>query len=292
MSFIRKHSLLVLIVLCGMQLESVVYAQESDDELSTIVVLGGLVDDQGAWDIMAIADWETSPQTTFFLGAGLTETVTAQADLSTKWIEFGVDHAFSNIGVTANAGYWGEQDRLTTVDLAGSLYYETEKTRVALLGAVRDIELTLVNLTGQEVVLDADSTAIGGSFRFQPADNLFIYAAGTSYDYDSINRTDLILLCILRPDICSANISPLILARSMLNYSVSAGFDYQFKKVAINFGFSNAESFLDEQEFDVFSGGLVIPVGPVTDMELIAGVSMSENSDDIWFGGINFYIYK
>ena len=147
-------------------------------------------------------------------------------------------------------------------------------------------------LVGEEVTVNTESSALGARIRVRPTQDLLIYATAKDYDYKNSDRTNLILLCFLRPDICSLNTSPLILARSFLNYSLSAGFDYQFSKVALNLNLSKVESFLDEQEIDVISGGLVIPAGTRSDIELIAGLSSAEYDGDVFFGGINIYIYR
>lgn len=257
-----------------------------------VFLVGGLIDEDGTWDLQFAVDWLASKQTSMFIGVGKTETERTQSDLSTTWFNLGLDHAFSNVGVTAEFEYWGDEDRLTTIDFKGSFYYENDKIYLAALGEVRDIDITFQTLIGEEVNVDTESGAIGARIRVKPTKNLLLYATGKDYDYKNSDRTNLILLCFLRPDICSLNTSPLILARSFLNYAVSAGFDYQFSKVAINLNLSKVESFLDEQEIDVISGGLVIPVGRSSDIELIAGLSSAEYDGEIFFGGINIYIYK
>ena len=257
-----------------------------------VFLVGGLIDEDGTWDLQFAVDWLASKQTSIFVGVGKTQTEQPRSDLSTTWFNLGLDHAFSNVGVTAEFEYWGDEDRLTTIDFKGSFYYENDKIYLAAIGEVRDIDITFQTLIGEEVNVDTESGAIGARIRVKPTKNLLLYAAGKDYDYKNSDRTNLILLCFLRPDICSLNTSPLILARSFLNYSLSAGFDYQFSKVALNLNLSKVESFLDEQKIDVISGGLVIPVGRSSDIELIAGLSSAEFGGDIFFGGINIYIYK
>ncbi len=257
-----------------------------------VFVLGGLMDEDGTWDLQFAVDWLASKKTSMFVGVGKTETDRPQSDLSTNWFNLGLDHAFSDVGVTAEFEYWGDEDRLTTIDFKGSFYYENDKVYLAALGEVRDIEITFQTLVGEEVTVNTESSALGVRIRVRPTQDLLIYATAKDYDYKNSDRTNLILLCFLRPDICSLNTSPLILARSFLNYSLSAGFDYQFSKVALNLNLSKVESFLDEQEIDVISGGLVIPAGTRSDIELIAGLSSAEYDGDIFFGGINIYLYR
>ncbi len=284
-----KSGLLVGLVLAAAQAASA-QSGAPEHKAEPVFVLGGLMDEDGTWDLQFAVDWLASKQTSMFVGVGKTETTRAQSDLSTIWFNLGLDHAFSDVGVTAGFEYWGDEDRLTTTNFKGSFYYENDKVHLAALGEVRDIEITFQTLVGEEVNVDTESGAIGARIRVKPTKNLLLYATGKDYDYKNSDRTNLILLCFLRPDICSLNTSPLFLARSFLNYSLSAGFDYQFSKVAFNLNFSKVESFLDEQEIDVISGGLVIPAGKNSDVELIAGVSSAEYESDIFFGGINIYI--
>lgn len=283
--------LLIGLVLSHTQIASA-QSQAQQHKAEPVFVVGGLIDEDGTWDLQFVVDWLASKQTSMFVGVGKTQTQRPRSDLSTTWFNLGLDHAFSDVGVTAEFEYWGDEDRLTTIDFKGSFYYENDKIYLAALGEVRDIDITFQTLIGEEVHVDTASSAVGGRIRVKPTKDFLLYATGKDYSYRNSDRTNLILLCFLRPDICSLNTSPLILARSFLNYSLSAGFDYQFSKVAFNLNFSKVESFLDEQEIDVVSSGLVIPLGRASDIELIAGLSSGEFDGDIFFGGLNIYFYK
>jgi hypothetical protein len=252
--------------------------------------LGAQLDDEESDSLLATMYVGVGSTTWLTLVAGRSSSPPDRVDIEADTLAIGVDHRFEQVGFTLEAERWGDSGVLESQDLAGSLYFDRERWRIALKLETRDIDIPFT-LTGplggtlrRTAQVAADTVSVDA--RVALAANWQLYLGLAESDYE---RHLNVLPRIQSLNLLSA--STLTLANSFVDHERYVGLERQFGGVSLNVRAATDRSAIDESKFDTVEAAVLFPIGSRVDLEINVGNGRSELFDAGTYGGLLFLVY-
>jgi hypothetical protein len=252
--------------------------------------LGAQADESDGQSLLGTFYVGVGESTWLTFAAGTSSSPAERADIEADTLVIGMDHRFTNVGFTLDAEHWGDAGVLETQDLAGSVYFDRRRWRIALRYESRDIEIPFT-LTGplggtlqRTVDVPADGIAVNGHVAL--AERWRLHLGAADYDYErNLN---------LLPRIESLNwlsASTLTLANSFLDYQRWLAVERRFGDVLLNVRVATDRSAVDGSELDTLDVAVLFPIGRRFDLEVNLGHGRADLFDAGLYGGLMFVIY-
>lgn len=208
-------------------------------------------------------------------------------DPKSTYADIEIDHWFKPVGIRIGAAYWGDPDRLDSVDGRASLYWRGDKASISGNYEYRDFTLHLPDtdlFRGRTI--DFNAKGLGALARFNLSDNVDLSLSGMTYDY-SVN---------LNPDESRDTVRALPISRLGListlvdkRGKVSLGLDHGSQRWQIDL--SAWEDAIDGFRTTTASVSFLTAMGDVSDIEFTLGFDDSELYGDVSFFSVYFYFY-
>ncbi len=292
-SHVNPISILRLAVLCACVFvghEAV--AQETLDEISNPWVLGVSTqfDDTNSQSLLATFDWGVNSSNWLGFAWGESRSPGTRADLEAEALSARLDHRFGVVGFTVEAERWGDSSALESSDYSGSVYFRTERFRLALEQERRDIEIhfTLPGLADRPLRRTANADADGTSLSLQywPTERLQLYALARRYDYSRnlavVPRIDALNLL---------STSALTLANSLVDEESLFGFQLVLGQRLLDVGYGHDRSAVDRSELESINFSFLLPVSRRADLQIDVGRSNSDVFGAGLYGGLLFMFH-
>lgn len=257
---------------------------------SWMLGFGGQVDEDSNDSVLGTYSVGVGRSTWLSFAAGRSSSPADRADIEADTLLIGVDHGFEKVGFTLELEQWGDSGALETQDLAGSVYFDRERWRIAFGYETRDIEIpfTITGPLGRPLLREVDVSADSYSLDVRAAlgERWNLYLGLAEYDY-ARNLNAL-------PRIDSLNLlstSTLTLANSFIDHERSLAVEREFGRVSLNVRFATDRSAIDNSKFETVDAAVVFPVGGRFDLEVNVGRGRSQFFDAGLYGGLLFVIY-
>ncbi len=237
----------------------------------------------------AIADYGVSDKT--WLSAAVAHSgidLPLRDDLDAWFVDVGVDHYFEPFGVQAGIAYWGDSDTLSSNDARASVYWRSDRVRLALNGETRDFDFEVLGTDfapARQFTFDANG--IGLSARFELSDSADLYLSGMDYDY-SVN---LRIVDDRLPLLDLLSVSRLSLINSLIDHRASVGLGVDFGQSRVSFDVSQSRGAVDGSDTTSTTVRLLMPLGRQSDIEFGLGLDDSELYGEVTFFSIFLYFY-
>jgi len=225
-----------------------------------------------------------------------------------------VEHRIGNWGFALGGIYRNDDTIITTAGVRGRAYYSTDQLNAGVrLGRSR-IEASYDLGTILSRYVDGTqsdySTEYGGDLRYSFG-VIALYASGVDYEYDEplsslaprrngvpipVNGNQIgdiqDRLARLRARLGTVNFAALRIATNLLDYSLVVGGDYQIGEQVINVELARQRVAIDAVDIDSIDVGWTIPCWETADLELRVGSAKVHGSDSLFYGGLNFTLYR
>ena len=304
--------LLYLICCMGMQRA---YAERTDDAAVApridVYSLSASYGEDRAYSIQLGGDWSIGDVSRIRLSGGIADSPTDLADTTTYNGQLGADWGFKPLGFGLAYDYWGDGESVDAHAGIGSLYFHNETSRLGLSFERRRIEIRFDvpvlarALFDETQVVNATGWGVNGSYVFQ---RINVRAQVKDYRYDTPigelgTRIDLsrvppgLLAAVVQRlnerllRFRSLNASPLTLANSFLDRSISAGMDAIFGDRSLSFDVAHERAASDGLVLNTVTIGWLTPLRSA-DIEYRVGVSDADGYGTAVFAGISFWFYR
>jgi len=252
-----------------------------------ILGVGGEFDTSDGRALSAFADYGISEDTWLSGAFARTNTGGVLGGLDTVYADVALEHSIGSIGARIGAAYWGDADILDSRDLRGSVFVRGDSTSLSIDFERRDFDFDFSS-TLSDVVQTVSFTAdgIGGSGSLQVGDRTRLFASGMSYNYSRDIR--------LQPRIDNLRFlsnSRLSLMNSLIDYRFSAGVEQQIADSIVDLTFSNWQTAVDGGTVRSIAVGIIVPVGPASDLGFRVAFDESENFGSTVAFAVTYYYF-
>lgn len=252
--------------------------------------LGAQIAGEGSFNTAASFDIAVTDTTWLRASGSLGESPDNRGDVQTSTLSAGIDQSFGALGLTLDLQRWGDPDLVESDDIKASIYLRGDAVTVGLLGERREIDLTfsVTGIGGDVFSRTVGFTADGWGLRFsaKPVENWRFFASGRKYNY-SANLAALPRIQLV--DFLFA--STLTLANSLVEFETSVGVERTFSDHAVFLNYGRDRSAVDRTFLESVDVGFLVPAGRRVDVELVFGISNSDDFGSETFGGVYLFIY-
>lgn len=298
-------------------------ATQADTSADTwLLSVGTELDDEEGYLLELSLAWVPNATTSISAYAGTADTLTDFNDFTSRMASLGFDHAFSHLGLTLEARWWGDAELFESTAAAGTLYYKNEGWRFSLSGELRESDFepfdfdvtipirgTLVPLSGG-AACGVDNSGYGASLS-HTGKSWSVLLAGVQYDYSA---TDCELTALNVPPQAGnpppitreivRRIASAVLARGaellgseltrengFLDYSLWASLGYQSGLRSFTLDYFHDREEFDGLLADTLIASVTFPVSGRLDLELRLGATDSDLSGTIAFAGVTLFAF-
>lgn len=254
------------------------------------LILSTSKDEESYENLFASFNLALQDDTWLSLTAGRSRAPSTEQDVRASLFEIGLDHDFGPVGLGLSAERWGDADNLESRDWRGEIFFGSDRYRLALVRAVRDIDIFFSGV-GAPVATDLrrvgiDADGVGLNWRFRLAQNWRTYGAWMEYDYPRgvrlVPRADRLNLL---------STSAVTLAYSFIEQYRTIGLERSLGLKLINFDYSQDRSTIDGARLKSIGASVLWPVAPRMDLEFRLGSARAGGFGSTAYGGLTLLIY-
>lgn len=255
-----------------------------------MLVVSALTDEDSFEHLLAGFHIGLTEATWLSLTAGSSSAPASESDVDTSLLQFGIEHDFGPFGLALDYRDWGDSGDLESTDWRGEVFFDTERSRLALMLEQRDIDVFYT--IGGDIIaprvrrfpLDADGIGIRGRVRI--ADDWQLYGSWMDYDYPNRLR---VVPRAERLNLLSN--STLTLAYGFVDEYARLGVEREVGNILLNLDLGSDRSAIDGARLKSVSAAVWLPVAPRLDLELQLGSSRVQGLSSSLYGGVTLMFY-
>lgn len=267
--------------------------------------------EQSAYGVSLDGDWALGEAMRWRLGAGYLHVDDRTDALNVRQARAGVERGFGSASFTLESDYRNDNNIIETALLR--LRGDWRGDGLSIGGAIARRRIDVTYDVGSLLSQYVDATQrtynneLGARVRYAPND-FAVYVSGAYYDYDTdVDRLEARLdtprlppgqrpllqqqLQAFRQQLGRANSRSLRLAGHLLDYSATAGFDYQAGDHLLNAEYVREREWLTGAEVDTVEAGWIMPLS-AADVEIRLGRSRIAGQDATFYGGVSLSLYR
>jgi hypothetical protein len=264
-------------------------AAEFEERTPWVLGVAAQTDDESNRSVLSTLNVGVGEETWLSVSAGRSRAPANRADVVADTVEFGLDHRFGLVGLTAHIEQWGDSKSLESSNRSASIYFQTDKFRIALEHEKRDIDIHFtVTVLGRPFSRTAQLDSHGSrvSASVDVAQKWRLYGSRMQHSY---SRNLTLLPLVDRLNFLST--SSLTLANSFVSETSLFGLEGAFGDRLLNLSSSSDRSEVDGTRFTSFDVALLLPVARRMDLEINIGRGDSDLVSSGLYGGVLLLFY-